>query len=332
MRRRAAARTPKTGRHAAPQAPSRGRGGGPQAAAVLLAWARDRDGAKVHVGALDARSRRARAPFACLGCGEEVLARLGAERAHHFAHRPGSTCPLTRPETALHLDAKERLLALCADAFAGRRTVRLGARCPGCRRETPIDLAAAGDAAVSEGAAGALRADVLVTRGGAPALALEVRVTHAVDPAKEEALSRLALPALEIDARESWEEPHGEAVAVRIARTLGAGPCPACQARARADEDREKGGEAAAVAELEAYRARGLMGPRPGPALAVPPALGDAERAELAETFRCPDCGGRDLDLGERLARHACPGGGSRPVAWRGYDGAVVRLGWWRRG
>jgi hypothetical protein len=310
------------GRHAAP-AP-----GGAQR--VLLAWARDRDGAKVNVARLDAAARRARGPFACLGCGEPVVAKLGEQRAHHFAHRPGSTCPLTRPETVLHLDAKERLLALCAEAFAGRLAVRLAARCPGCRREAPLDLAAVGDAALAEGAAGALRADVLVTRGGAPALALEVKVTHAVDAAKEAALAALSLPALEIDAREPWEEEVAGGVVVRPARTLGTSPCPACQAAERAETGRAEGGEAAAVAELEAYRARGLMGPRPGPALAAAPALGAGERARLAARFRCPECGGRGVVFGERLARHACPGAALRPIAWRGYDGALVELGWWR--
>jgi hypothetical protein len=223
-------------RHAA--AP-RGVGDGPPPPAVgarpevLLAWALDRERRRVHVSALDPRRRGDRAPFACPGCGEPVVPRLGAVRARHFAHRPGSTCPLTRPETALHLNAKERLLFLCAEAFAGRLRVRLGARCPGCRREAPLDLAAVGDAASAEGSVGALRADVLVTRGGAPALALEVRVTHALDPAKEEALAALSVPALEIDAREPWEEeppgePSGAArpggppplVGVRVARTV----------------------------------------------------------------------------------------------------------------
>jgi hypothetical protein len=298
---------------------------------VLLAWALDRDGRKVHVGALDARLRRARAPFACLGCGEPLVAKLGAERARHFAHRPGSTCPLTRPETALHLDAKERLLALCAEAFAGRLAVRLRARCPGCRRETPLDLAAIGDAATPEGAAGALRADVLVTRAGTPALALEVKVTHAVDPDKEAALAALALPALEIDAREPWEEPAPGGVALRVARTLGASPCPACQATARAETDRAHGGEHAAVAELEAYRARGLMGPRPGPAVADPAPLSPAERQRVAAAFVCPECGGSELIGGDRLLRHGCAGSPARPVAWRGYDGTIVELAWWRR-
>ncbi len=202
---------------------------------VLLAWAKDRDGRKVHVASIDPAARRARAPFTCLGCGEELVAKLGRERARHFAHRPGSTCALTRPETALHLDVKERLLVLCAEAFAGRLAVVLGARCPRCRRETPLDLAAAGDAAVSEGAVGPLRADVLVTRGGAPALALEVLVTHAVDAGKELALAAAGVPALEIDATAPWEEETTRGVTIRVARTLGADPCPACQASLRAE-------------------------------------------------------------------------------------------------
>ena len=85
---------------------------------VKLAWARDRDGLRVAAAALDPRRRRERAPFACPACGEEVLARLGPMRARHFAHRPGSRCPLTAPETALHLDAKLRLLDLCREAGA----------------------------------------------------------------------------------------------------------------------------------------------------------------------------------------------------------------------
>ena len=76
---------------------------------MLLGWAKDREGRRVSVATLDAARRRARAPFACIGCGEPLIARLGSIRARHFAHRPGSRCPLTRPESALHLNAKERL-------------------------------------------------------------------------------------------------------------------------------------------------------------------------------------------------------------------------------
>jgi hypothetical protein len=298
---------------------------------VLLAWARDREGRKVHAGALDPRERRARAPFSCLGCGEPLVPRLGRIRARHFAHQPGSSCPLTAPETVLHLDAKERLLALCEDAFRGRRAVAVLARCPACRRVTPRDLAREGDAAVAEGAVGALRADVLVLRAGRPALALEVKVTHAVEPEKEAALAAASVPAVEVDARAEWEQegPAG-GVEIACARSLGFAPCPACATRERADLDREKGGEPAAIAELEAYRARGLF----GPVRSTPGEGGDgpftaAERAALIARFDCPECGSSALLLGDRLARHPCAGQPARPVAWRGYDGGLVELSWW---
>ena len=324
---------------------------------VQLAWARDRDGRKVRASRLAPADRRGRGPFACLGCGEELVPHLGRIRTPHFAHRPGSTCPLTSPETALHLDAKERLLALCEDAFSGRRRVRALARCPECRRLAPVDLAALGDSAEPEGAVGLLRADVLVRARGRPALAFEVRVTHAVEPEKEAALGTAGVLAVEVDAREEWEreadggpsarpEPvEGRAPPVDIvcARSFGFGPCAACRVRARADVERDRGGEAAEIAELEAYRARGLLG---APKSALAPAgrdpdspLTPTELAGLRARFRCPDCGGDGLEVGSRLVRHACRAlagvegeqGQARPVAWRGYDGSLVSLGWWSR-
>jgi len=297
---------------------------------VLLAWADDRDGRRLHVSALDPGRRGDRAPFACLGCGEPLVARLGSHRARHFAHRPGSCCPLTRPESILHLNAKERLRFLCVEALAGRLFLRIGARCPSCRREVPVDVLQMGDAVTTEGAIGALRADVLVTRAGAAALALEVKVTHGVDPEKERALSRAGIPAVEIDAREPWEEELAGGVGVRVARSFGFERCDRCAASARADADRNAGGEAAAIAELEAYRSRGLMGPPPGREVPERPPISARERAALERGFLCPECHRRDLAVGTRLVQHPCAGA-VRPVAWRGYDGVLVELAWWRR-
>jgi len=321
-------------RHAIPPARGAVRQG------VQLAWARDGEGRKVRASRLLPADRRGRAPFTCLGCGEELIPHLGRIRSPHFAHRAGSTCPLTAPETALHLDAKERLLALCQDAFSGRRRVRALARCPGCRRVAPFDLAELGDAAEPEGAVGPLRADVLVRAAGRPALAFEVRVTHAVEPEKEAALGTAGVPAVEVDAREEWEREVEGGVEIACARSFGFGPCPACRARARAERDRDQGGETAEIAELEAYRARGLLGPAGGQAGIVgdpEAALTPAELGELRARFRCPDCGWDGLEVGARLVRHACRalgGAGSergeaRPVAWRGYDGSIVTLSWW---
>ncbi len=300
------------------QAPVRG------GADVLLLWARDAAGTKVRADRLGVEDRRARAPFTCLGCGEPLVPHLGKVRAPHFAHLPGSRCPLTAPETALHLDAKERLLARCAEAFAGTRAVSLLTRCPGCRRVDARDLAALGDSAEGEGAVGPLRADVLVRARGRPAFAFEVLVTHAVEAEKEAALAAAGVPFVEIDAREEWERDGAAAVEVECARSGGFPPCAGCAALARADAERGKGGEAAEIAELEAYRARGLFGAPASPG-APPRSL-----AAIGRSFRCRECGGRTLLVGEQLARHACPGGAPRPVAWRGYDGRIVLLSWWR--
>ncbi len=298
---------------------------------VQLAWARDRAGKRVSVLDLDPRRRRARAPFTCPGCGEALVPHLGRVRARHFAHLPGSRCPLTSPETALHQNAKERLLRLCEEAFAGRRRVLLGARCPGCRRPAPLDLAAQGDGAAAEAPIGPLRADVLVTRRGAPALALAVRVAHALEAGKEEARGRLGVPALEIDAREPWEREEDGVTSIECARGSGLGRCAACETLSRSEAGRRQGDEEAAIAELEAYRARGLLGPRPGRPLGESSVISMAERRRAVGAFRCPDCGGEELEALPRLVRHACPGQAPRPVAWRGYDGALVVLGWWLR-
>jgi hypothetical protein len=319
--------------HAAPPSGARALAG------VQLAWARDREGRKVRAARLAPADRRARAPFTCLGCGEELIPHLGRIRTPHFAHRAGSSCPLTAPETALHLDAKERLLALCAEAFAGRRRVLALARCPACRRLAPVELAALGDRAEAEGAVGPLRADVLVRAGERPALAIEVRVTHAVEPEKEAALGALGVPAVEVDAREEWErDGQGGVVELVCARSFGFAPCPACRTRARADAERDLGGEAAEIAELEAYRARGLLRPVEGPGAPAgrspdPDApLSRAELQAIERAFRCPECGGTALIAGVRILRHPCsaPGGPAqgRPVAWRGYDGSCPTLGW----
>jgi hypothetical protein len=299
----------------------------------VLAVARDRDGLLTAAAALDAGSRRQRAPFTCPGCREPLVARLGRVRVPHFAHRPGSACPLTAPETALHFNAKARLLALCEAAFSGSRRVLLLARCPACRRVAPRSLSALGDAAAAEGAMGAPRADVLVTKGGRPALAIEVLVTHAVEPAREAAVTSAGIALVEVDALEEWERPAAEgAVEVACVRSAGFPPCPACAIAARAEADRALGGEAAQIAELEAYRARGLLLPVPDPEyLGADAPLTATERDGLTGRFSCPDCGSTELEFGGRLARHLCPGQGHRPVAWRSYEGALVELGWWKR-
>jgi hypothetical protein len=210
--------------------------------------------------------------------------------------------------------------------------VILALSCPACRRPAPSEVPSFGDGVLREGQVGSRRADVLLTRGGAPAVAIEVRVAHAVDPGKERDLGALGVPVAEIDAHATWEEEREDGTRVLCARSLGFPPCPACASSARADADRRIGGEEAEVAELESYRARGLLGSPPGPIVPGEVSLTVEDQERLSSTFRCPDCGETSLGLGRRLARHACPGSPPRAVAWRGYDGKLVSLRWWRTG
>jgi hypothetical protein len=300
---------------------------------VQLAYALDRDGAKVHVGALDSKRRGERAPFRCSSCGDALIPHLGQQRARHFAHKPGTRCALASPETALHFNAKERLLELCRAAFTGELSVRMHPRCPKCLRPGTLDLAAQGDAANAEARMGTLVPDVLVRRAGSPSLAFEVRVTHAVSDAKAVKLAAVGIPVIEIDARTEWlsETPEGSAT-IAVARAFNVVACGSCQSADLRARDRTLGGELAEIAELETYRARGLMGARPGPAASERPAIRDSERAALEAHFGCKQCGGRALVWSPMMVRHACPGGPSRAVAWRGYDGAFVTTDWWARG
>jgi hypothetical protein len=298
---------------------------------VLLAYALDGAGNRVHVDELDPSKRRARAPFRCLGCGEELLPHLGRIRARHFAHRPDSVCPLTAPESALHFNAKVRLLELCRLAFSGERKVILEARCPRCRRQEPQDLAGLGDGAILEGMAGRIRADVLVTRNDEPALVMEVLVTHGLDDEKEHSLTELASPTAEIDARDPWESERAGAIAIACHRSFGFTLCSSCESEERSALGRSAGGEAGMIAELESYRTRGLFGPRPGRPLSQTTPFSPEEVRQLTDRFGCVHCGGSQIEIGDRIATHACAGRSSRAVAWRGHDGALVVLEWWRR-
>ncbi len=313
---------------------------------VQLAWARDRDGRKVRASRLAPADRRGRAPFTCLGCGEELIPHLGRIRTPHFAHRAGSTCPLTAPETALHLDAKERLLcALRQDAFAGPAPRPRLARCPECRRVAPVDVAAPATPPRRRARSARSEPTCCVRAGERPVLAFEVRVTHAVEPEKEAALG---------DGRGAGGgggRPRGVGAGggrrgrhrlrpeprVRPVRRL-----PHARRAEAVDREGRRGGRD--------RRAGGV--PREGAAEAVPPSgparpstsrpeapdapLTPAELAGLGASFSCPDCGGpiaggREPDSSATPAPPA-PRSSGRPVAWRGYDGSLVTLGWWQSG
>jgi hypothetical protein len=134
----------------------------------------------------------------------------------------------------------------------------------------------------------------------------------------------------EIDATAPWETEEAGVTQVACARSLGFSPCPACASTALAEAGRLLGGEEAELAELESYRARGLLGPAPGRPASDDVALTTDDQEVIARGFRCPTCGSSNLVFGRRVARHACRDAPPRAVAWRGYDGELVQMRWWR--
>jgi hypothetical protein len=122
----------------------------------------------------------------CPECGSPLVARKGAVRVHHFAHR-GASCT-TGGETALHRMAKQ----IVADQ---RRLVL-----PGQDTPTPYQDAALPDDMCWPGR----RPDVVLWSDSAT-LHVEVTVTHRCGPEKLDEMVRKGIPTIELDLSQAYQ-------------------------------------------------------------------------------------------------------------------------------
>lgn len=158
----------------------------------------------VDVTKLTPQARKRRGPFVCIGCGGEMIARLGSIRAKHFAHKAALQCSR---ETYLHRLAKAVFVERFKAAKRTGRPIRLiytaeqtcshyenaiGRRCKR-RVSRSIDLASVYDEATVEGVHGGFRADVLLTSSGPPRkpMFIEFAVTHECDTGKTDSGNRI---------------------------------------------------------------------------------------------------------------------------------------------
>lgn len=168
-------------------------------------------------------------------CECRVDLKLGGKRRHHAAHQPSARCPVTRPETALHLNVKCHLAAQLEAAIATGDPLQVVEQCfvgqwgmswdrrfdeeapEGVLREEWLAAPCAGtrsrvwlegwDAVKVElrlrdpgdPLAGRIP-DIVLLRDGEPVAAIEVFHTHAVDARKAEALAGMGVPWLEVRA------------------------------------------------------------------------------------------------------------------------------------
>ena len=132
----------------------------------------------------------------CPSCGEELVAKKGNEKMHHFAHRSGTECQYGY-QTSIHIAAKEIIgrsksfwLPAVYVEFDSHKQKQL------VKSAAPIKI----DGAELEKNMGGIIPDILLTSGGKQ-LAVEIFVTHAVDAGKLEKFKDRGISCLEIDLR-----------------------------------------------------------------------------------------------------------------------------------
>lgn len=164
-------------------------------------------GSPVHVSRFAGLPRGRRPAVTCPECGRRLTLKLGRVKRHHAAHAPSAICPVTRPESALHLDAKFHIAsqleaAIGRDAPLVVRRACAGARAEHCDALDERPWAAGWDAVVVEprAASTGTRPDIVLMRTGQPMAAIEVLVSHAVPDAKAAVLDDAGVPWIEVRA------------------------------------------------------------------------------------------------------------------------------------
>lgn len=161
--------------------------------------------------------RHSRAPFECVGCGRELLAKLGPILTHHFAHRAPEVC---HGETYRHKLAKRVFFETYARCLAERLPYRLslvrprtcnrfenvlGSTCRIPRVEEILDLTRHFDRVEVEREWGGFRADVLLHSSTTnEVLFVEFAVTHLSSAVKR--ASGFRILEVRIDSEEDVAE------------------------------------------------------------------------------------------------------------------------------
>lgn len=140
-----------------------------------------------------------RPPAMCPWCDRPVVLKLGSVKVHHYAHACNSSCPASRPETALHLNTKFHFYRQLQEAQT--RQLFIEQECRHCQESTQrqVWLQEWDDVKV-EHRLEATRPDIALLAQGQVIGALEILVTHAVDARKAGYFAQQAIAWLEIPA------------------------------------------------------------------------------------------------------------------------------------
>ena len=180
-----------------------------------------REGILVHVSAVAGGNA---CECTCPVCEEDVVAKKGAIRSHHFAHAAkSSSCS---DETVLHKLGKRILRERIEAALAGKKPIVIKWPCPKCGGEHEANLLGKAVAVQEEVTIGSARADLgLLNIGGSPYIAVEVVVTH-----EPEFMAREAYRANRVTCVEFFLKSGEDLVRVRNETPLVASAVSYCMA------------------------------------------------------------------------------------------------------
>ncbi len=181
----------------------------------LLIAKRVNGGAIVTIGELDPSERGLACECECWHCGGRLVARIGKQKRHHFAHHRTADEDPRCGESALHLLGKWLITRMSClplpsiEANSHRLVGRYGAVLQSPEHAlfgevSPLSIVTVAEEVSLESGS---RADLLVTgeESGHPLpVAVEIKVTHAVDDEKLERLVAQDLTTVEIDLSEVY--------------------------------------------------------------------------------------------------------------------------------
>ena len=191
----------------------------------------ERRGELVHISTFDKGGLKP--DCRCLVCKKSLVARIGTQRVHHFAHPPDvQPC---NPETVLHQLGKQFLAQRIEQALAAGKPLRVQWECEECGEDHHTDdVLKEIVSLVVEGQFGPVRPDLALRRqdGGTVAV-FEIIVSHPPEPEtlafyKARGVKVWQITLTSVEEAESLNEPDGVLSVVAAANYCPLPPLPYC--------------------------------------------------------------------------------------------------------
>lgn len=157
---------------------------------VKYQYAKDEKEKLIDINSLN-ENNRDKSKFFCVGCGNELIARLGKIKVHHFAHKKVVTCS---GETYLHLLGKQLffdnyndclenqkpfIIEIYKKKYCNHYEKEFGLNCKFPKIATQFDLIKYFDKISLETKEGSFIADIMLTsKSGKDKIFVEIAVTH----------------------------------------------------------------------------------------------------------------------------------------------------------